>query len=263
MIRVRPENILPLELWDLRVNDGILWDHMSSPDFGRVLGGALMKVWSGTAVTRSDGPVADRVKHFTRLYLTGGGAANVMEELRRGPWRTVHPSVDNDFGGEAGGLAVLERRGVGGWVMDLGQSTLKLSAEGRRRAWPRDFIRLPIRGGSDDPPETAQRTELRKFLTEAVKECLAVIPGPPEAIVCALPSRLDEAGVPEGSSYIGMGGDVSLLPDVLADAGLEGTEILVLNDAELAAVSAQLDPRVKAGTLVLTIGFGVGAAFLL
>ena len=97
----------------------------------------------------------------------------------------------------------------------------------------------------------------------AVREIRGLGADPPEPLVVALPSRLDDAGVPEGSSYIGMAGDALLLPDVVAAAGLGDTGILVLNDAELAAHSARLTARVQAGTLVLTIGFGVGAALLL
>ncbi len=262
MIRVKPENILPLELWDLRVDDGILWDHMSSPEFGRVLRGALMKVWAGTAVTRSEGPVPEQAKQFGSLYLAGGGAAAVLEELKRGPWQAVYCSEENEFSGEAGGFHILQKHHRQGWVLDLGQSALKLSADGRRWTWPRDFGRLPVRSGNT-PPEAPQRIELRRFLTNAVREIRGLGADPPEALVVALPSRLDDAGVPEGSSYIGMSGDALLLPDAVAAAGLGDTGILVLNDAELAAQSARLTARVQAGTLVLTIGFGVGAALLL
>ncbi len=68
--------------------------------------------------------------------------------------------------------------------------------------------------------------------------------------------------MPEGSSYIGMKGDASLIPDSLDLAGLSPRIALLLNDAELAAVSAGVDPRVRGKVLVLTIGFGVGAALL-
>ena len=262
MIRVRPDRILPLELWDLRVDDGILWDHMSSPKFGRVLRGALTEVWEGLGTTRSEGPVPERAKQFNSLYLAGGGAMAVLEELKRGPWQAVYCSGENEFSGEAGGFHILQKHHWQGWVLDLGQSALKLSANGRRWKWPRDFGLLPIRSGTT-PPEALQRMELRRFLTNAMREIRGLMADPPDAIVVALPSRLDDAGVPEGSSYIGMAGDALLLPDVVAAAGLGDTGILVLNDAELAAISARLAAPVQAGTLVLTLGFGVGAALLL
>ena len=51
---------------------------------------------------------------------------------------------------------------------------------------------------------------------------------------------------------------------MLAAAGWQPARVLVLNDAELAAVAAGLDPRTHGKlTLVLTLGFGVGAALRL
>jgi hypothetical protein len=88
---------------------------------------------------------------------------------------------------------------------------------------------------------------------------------PVEGLVIALPSRLDDEGVPEGSSYQGMGGDATLVEDALEIAGLPHAMTWLLNDAELASLSARLHPRVDSGkrTLVLTLGFGLGAALLL
>lgn len=305
MKRICPEGILPLELWDLRVADGILWDHMRSADFGRVLREGLVRLRQGTAATRSEGLLP--ALRFDAVLLSGGGATAVVQELRKGPWSAVHVSGDPDFAGEAGGLALLKEHHLTGWVMDLGQSSLKIGAGGLRRIWQRDLSRLPIRGGTVDPVlETRQRSELRNFIAGALMDCrqyLTDFPdderdrfplanpfmgvhsppvrpdrpevdpcrregsGPPltdapAGIVCALPSRLDDLGNPEGSSYIGMKDDISLLPDGLALAGLHRTAILTLNDAELAAVSARLHPLVRPPTLVLTIGFGVGAALI-
>ena len=262
MKRLRPDGIFPLELWDLEVGDGILWDYMNSPRFGCILKSALIEVWNGTAKTRSEGVIPDIAKHFAGVYLSGGGSAATGDALLGGPWKTVQKGVDQNFAGEAGAMALLSEQGLRGWMLDLGQSTLKVSFNGQRRTWQRDLNRLPIRGGLDTPL-VEQRGELRRFLAEAIGECVALSGKLPAAILCGLPSRLDDAGVPEGSSYIGMKGDVTLLIDAFAAAGLHSTQILVLNDAELAAVSARLDPHVHPGTLVLTIGFGIGAALVL
>ena len=47
-------------------------------------------------------------------------------------------------------------------------------------------------------------------------------------------------------------------------AGLAGLSLFVLNDAELAALSARLDSRLAGfrKVLVLTLGFGIGAALI-
>lgn len=262
MIRVRPSGILPLELWDLRVGTGILWDHMSQANFGQVLKHSLMQVWEGQGVTRSEGLVPEYVRHFQGLYLAGGGSENVLANLQGGPWSKTHLCTAQHFAGEAGGNFLLGEYGLRGWILDLGQSALKISTVGHQQTWPRDLTRLPIRENGASSLESAQRAELRHFLAEALLTFRYTVDHLPEGLVCALPSRLDDAGVPEGSSYIGMGGDANLLPEALALAGLGQTQLLVLNDAELAATSAQLDPQVQGRTLVLTLGFGVGAALI-
>lgn len=260
MKRVCPPGIQPLELWDLCVGQGILWDHMQSKNLGALLNAGLIQLKHSSARTRSEGQILTPA--FNHLYLAGGGAQRVVDDLQAGPWLSVHLNPDCDFAGSAGGEFLLAQQGLTGWVLDLGQSTLKISSTDQRRTWTRDLTQLPIRQNQPGSPNE-QRVKLRYFLAAALQEFRSQTSTPPEGIVCALPSRLDDTGMPEGSSYIGMGGDVTLLPDALALAGLKRTQILALNDAELAAISAQLDPRVQATTLVLTLGFGVGAALII
>jgi len=54
------------------------------------------------------------------------------------------------------------------------------------------------------------------------------------------------------------------LPEAMELAGLAGVPLFVLNDAELAALSALTDPRLAGfrKVLVLTLGFGIGAALI-
>lgn len=262
MMRVRPSGILPLELWDLCVGTGILWDHMSQADFGHVLKHSLVQLWEGRGETRSEGLAPKELRSFQGLYLAGGGAHDVLAHLQDGPWSRTHLCTAQHFAGEAGGNFLLGQHDLTGWILDLGQSALKISAAGQQHTWPRDLTRLPIRGNGASASECGQRAELRHFLADALRACSQIVDHLPEGLVCALPSRLDDAGVPEGSSYIGMGSDATLLPEALALAGFGPTQILVLNDAELAATSAKLDPRVNGRTLVLTLGFGVGAALI-
>ena len=62
MIRLHPQGILPLELWDLLMPDGsILWHHMQSPRFGEMLHEVISQVWQGTAATHSEGQVSAAV----------------------------------------------------------------------------------------------------------------------------------------------------------------------------------------------------------
>jgi len=61
-----------------------------------------------------------------------------------------------------------------------------------------------------------------------------------------------------------MQADRTLLPDALELAGLPALPLLVLNDAELAALGARSDARLAGfrKVLVLTLGFGIGAALI-
>ena len=83
-------------------------------------------------------------------------------------------------------------------------------------------------------------------------------------MIFGLPARVADDATPSANSYAGMGGDRKLLPEALASAGMDRTRLLVLNDAELSAHSARSDPRLAAyrRVLVLTLGFGVGAALI-
>jgi hypothetical protein len=87
--------------------------------------------------------------------------------------------------------------------------------------------------------------------------------GEADAVVLALPAELDDAGCPEGSSYPGLQGDRDLVAAVLARAGIPEARAVLLNDGELAALSAKRVVPAAATALVLTIGFGIGGALLL
>ena len=259
--RIRPTGVTGLELWDLWVGDRILWDCMAGPGFGAVLRTAVEALQKGVGATRSEGEIPSWVAGFTTLYLTGGGAPPVAESLEQGPWKlsmgrhTEHPTGQ-------GGEALLKEHGLRGWVVDLGQSALKIAGEGKYQRWERDLEKLPLRSDAAGEDAQAQRTALREFMSRALIDFGKDLPELPTGVVVALPSRLDDAGLPEGSSYIGMSGDQGLIPDVLQPAGLSNAQALLLNDAELEAVSARTEGLTSGKTLVLTLGFGVGAAIL-
>ncbi len=263
MIRVRPHGILPLELWDLLTPDGgILWDHMRAPHFGEMLCDAVSKVWNGTAETRSEGCVSEEVCGFHTLHLAGGGAEAVLEAMRRGPWTWTTISSETTFAAEAGGRALLAERGLDGWVLDVGQSRFKLSGGSLRLQKARDWSRLPLRDDGLGIDIEKQRAELRLCLADFLKEMHKAVEQWPSGLVVALPSRLDDGGVPEGSSYTGMCGDADLVTDVMMMAGMPEVPAFVVNDAELAAASAHHEFDLVKPALVLTLGFGIGGAIV-
>jgi len=263
MIRLQPPGILPLELWDLLMPDGsILWHHMQSPRFGEVLREVISQVWHGTAATRSEGQVSADVSGFHTLHLTGGGAPAVLEVMRRGPWAETTISSETAFGAATGGQALLAAHDLDGWVLDVGQSGFKLCDGSVRLQRPRDWSRLPLQDDAVVIDLEDQRAEMRRCLAAFLVDMHQAAGGWPRGLVAGLPSRLDDRGVPEGSSYLGMTGDVHLIPDAMKLAGMPEASLFVLNDAELAAVSARHEFDLIKPALVLTIGFGVGGALI-
>jgi predicted NBD/HSP70 family sugar kinase len=112
-----------------------------------------------------------------------------------------------------------------------------------------------------DHARTATREWRRSFLASDLVTFLATLVAP-SAVVVALPCALDDRGVPGSSSYPTLEGDITLVPDALARAGLSQVPAMVLNDAELAALAVRVDHPDGEHTLVVTLGFGVGAAVL-
>jgi len=237
---------------------------MPDADFPELLLEALRTLHAGGAATRSDGPAPAEVRGFEALFIGGGGAesAALRDAVLKAPWPVVF-SEECRFVGEKGGFHLLAMHDRPGLVVDLGQTQLKVAAPGRRWTFQRDFTRLPMREDRASESVSEQRMELRRFIGESLRECAAgtSVGG----LVIALPSRLDDGGVPEGSSYVGMAGDAALVEDALEIAGLQHATTWLLNDAELASLSARLHPGVdpRKRTLVLTLGFGLGAALLL
>ncbi len=244
--RVATPGIEPLEVWDLEVGGQTLWESQESTAWPRALVAAVRALRAGAAVARGGRRL--RQLDVASLRLCGGGAGEAEADALRGLGLPVSRDPAGRFAGEAGGWAL-----GGGAVLDLGQTALKLSAGGRRWLLPRDRGKLPVRTGKETPAcRAAQRRALRGFLA-AARARLGETRG---RLVVALPCALDAAGVPGECSYIGL--DSRLLEDVF-----RGMDILLLNDAELAALSALVAGQDTAGgCLLLSIGFGVGAALL-
>ena len=262
-IRYRPPGVIPLELWDLVVNGRILWEIMPDAEFPGILSTTIKALRGGKGETRSEGPVPDVIAGFDSLYVAGGRSREprircALQALEL----PVRFSPTPDHPGRAQALRVLA--GLGhemGWVCDLGQVSFKISSGRDRRQFRRDFQRLPVRAGRPEKSVREQRRQLRTWLSQSLRD-FSTEAAAPDGIFFALPSRLDDAGLPEGSSYIGLAEDGALVGDVLEAAGLNPRRVLVVNDAELAALDGLAEPALQecAKTLVLTLGFGPGAA---
>jgi hypothetical protein len=266
--RVVLDDVVPLELWDLLVDGAVISERMGVPEFPRLLVEAIQTLLSGDARTRSP-PSTDllvcREASFT--FVGGGGALRPgLQEFLAGSGLRTYVTPEGSFAGEAGGWEILTPWRGQGIVVDLGQTSIKVSSPHARFRIPRDPALLPYAGGLRALLHRDQREQFVRFVGEAIHGALDRNSPAfhPRAIVVGLPCQIDEHGVPGPSSYEPLEGDETLVRDACRRAGLEDIPILVLNDAEMAAVSA----RVSAGipsletVLVLTLGSGLGGALL-
>ena len=263
--RYRPPGVTPLELWDLWVGKRILWETMREPDFPQLLCNVLNELHRGEGATRSEGRVPGMIAGFEAIFVAGGRSQELsIRSALPALGLSVCFSGTPQNPGRIGGLGLLAQRGsINPWICDLGQAGLKLCATKADRQFPRDLHRLPIRRDSPDEACEKQRQELRDWIAESLR-VFAKAAGTPDGMLFALPSRLDDDGVPEGSSYIGMAGDSSLVADAIAASGLKPQLVLTVNDSELAALDAVTEPQLEhiTKTLVITLGFSFGAALV-
>jgi hypothetical protein len=261
--RYRPSGVIPLELWDFSVNGRILWELMEHVKFPRILRMIIKMLRLGEGNTLSAGPVPQVIAGFDSLHVAGGRAgeskfSSALQALKLPV--TVSPSPD--YPGREQGLRLLASMGsTTGWVCDLGQTSFKIGANACQMRFQRNFEQLPGRRNALDDTRDKQRKMLRAWLSESICRFLAIA-RPPDGILFAMPSRLNDEGVPEASSYIGMEGDSALIADAISIAGVHPGCVLVVNDAELAAMEALAEEELQLcrKTLVVTLGFAMGAA---
>jgi hypothetical protein len=268
--RLRPAGVQHLPVWDLPLQRGLFWERVGAArvDEMRGFGASDDDIAGALADDLAEALGALRRRHpFDVAYLGGGllSLAGVRTALElRAPCPLAF-NLDGRFVGERGGKRLLAEIGrPHGIVVDVGQTAIKLSAGAVRAVVERDLEALPLRlidarGRSTGAPSAA----IAAFIASAV----ATI-GPADAcVVLAIPGPLGEGLVPGPCTY-GWEGDRALLP-MLADRlasllpGRAG-ELLLVNDAELAAVSARVDLALTGGmrAVALTLGFGPGAAHL-
>lgn len=261
--RVRWPGVLPVEVGDLLVDGMEFRERVLAWGLGATVRRAIELLHAGEGATRSNGPLSSSVANFDAVLLVGGRA----RETDLGPSLAgLKPAIcfgtEGIFAGESGGFRILDQRGLSGWVLDLGQSQLKLAMPGRRMVFPRDAARLRAVGEVSSQELPAQRRRLREFMALPLRRAAAETCSWPQALVVAIPARLADDGTPETGHYAGLRGYRELIPDMLGVAGFVDVPVFVLNDAELAAVSAGADARLAefSRILVLTLGFGIGAA---
>jgi hypothetical protein len=265
LARILDPEIVPFEVWDLMVDSSLWAERFYEPGFSLALRNGIETLREGRGMTRSNGPVPKCVTGFEAIFLSGGrsGEQRTCAELD-GIAATIAVAKEGVFGGVVGGVHWLRSRGLSGWVLDLGQSQLKLATPDRQWTFPRDSTRLRAAGEVSSFEIPVQRRRLREFVALKLQLALTESQRRPEALVFALPTRLAADGTPLGGNYAGLRGYREMIPETLELAGLSDVPSFVLNDAELAAFSARADPRLAQfrKILVLTLGFGIGAALV-
>lgn len=278
--RLRPKGVGPLEVWDLPAEGKELWEILGVPRLDAMRREGRGDDAIGPVMGASLASAIADLRHGYRfeILFVGGGLLELpgLEAAvrRAGLPVSVSFSSDRAFVAEAGGRALLrENGGPDGIVVDVGQTSIKLSACGVRRVRERDFETLPLRLiGTPRPRVTAAGTAVfAGFIADAIAELLAAASPRDPLLVLALPCPLGDDLAPGACTY-GWEGHDALLPEAfrILDERFRPwpnaprPEALVLNDAELAAVSARAVLAPAAGTrvLVLTLGFGPGGALL-
>ena len=169
-VRQRPPGVVPLELWDLELDAGILWDHVDGDALPGALVEAVARLRRGTARTRSRSPIPALAREIGAVWLAGGRAGSIDPEatstaLGLPVWVGDDPTA---FAGRGARVLVPEASALA--VIDLGQSRLKLYVGGRRFEHERPWDRLPLREGplaSEPVPARTARDASSSWATGA------------------------------------------------------------------------------------------------
>lgn len=239
---------LPIEIWDLPVAGRALqrWRHDAS---------FPSRVAEAVASLREHAPshfsadARTAAAAFHRVHVLGGAAEPAFVAVLQECGFAAQLDPDPLYSAARAGHALAPGVDL---CADVGQTSIKLCDGARAWRVDRDFTRAPFR---DDVP-LVDRERARASTLAFVSDTLRAA-GHAGRIVVGLPCELDVEGRPRGCSYCWPDPDPAWRADMERSTG---AAIQLFNDAELAALAAAR--AIEAPALVLTIGFGVGAAFL-
>lgn len=231
-----------LEVWQGIARHATLYQlrHNKSVYFA-ALDEFLAELHAGRAQTAAGDPLTSAAG-FKRLLLAGGDATEAATVLR---W-PHEVAAAGPFALRAGAEAIWREQG---WkepiAIDLGQTRLKILTPHSNHAVERDETHLPY--GRAALPEAVGRARLREWLR-------AQLPMAFDGVLLALPNAIGPDGAAESSTYPGLFGPVEpIFQSLFGDA-----PVIYGNDAILTARG--YPPPTCEKTLLLTLGFGVGAA---
>ena len=250
------EGIVPIDLWDVQVNDEALFSARDTPWFYALLAKAVLALRSGKAVRAGGARLPAAV--WDTVALVGGALdearARDAFDAARVPLDVL--AADPFFACSHAREALAEDgpRYTDAVVLDVGQSAIKGSGPAARILRPR-----AVDATVADPRDELV-ANVAGVLAEAsvgVKPAFVLL-----ALPCAVSTRNGEL-VLGASTYPTLGGGAALVRDILARAGCSSAEAAVVNDAVLAAWAlARRTPSQTQARLVLSLGLGVGAALV-
>lgn len=258
--RFRAPGITPAEVWDLPVNGRAFWLQVGSTRLAELREAGrsepAIAIEFVQAITQALPLIAARLGAFDRVVLAGG--LTMLEGLSA-QGTAVLPGGAFCAAGAADSGAEL--------VVDIGQTAHKLALGPQRVSIPRDLQRCPlvtVEHHADLSPQSI--AEIGTAACECAAQSIArgLQLGRAHTLWLALPVALDDELRPGDCTYPGWEGDAGLVRRMLARAcelaGRAPERVKVANDAELAALAARKAGLCAERTLVLTLGFGPGAA---
>ena len=229
--------ITALEVWHGVTPYGDL-DKLSGITLYQALLSFLADLLNGKAQTAlaADTQTLQLARGFEKIILKGGGAPEFYTFLQS---KQVPCPVE----------LIAEYRGLAGFdlTVDWGQTAIKVTSLSRHLQIKRDTEKFPLRLAND--VSTVEDIEKLNNQLNLILNDFSDL----KSLCLALPVKISESFSAEPSTYKGLEGD---LRQVFAASNLP-EHTVIMNDAVLAAASLDI-PTSK--TLVLTIGFGVGAA---
>ena len=248
--RVWPhEGIVPLEVWDVLVEGRSLFARRDVPTFYAALATAVLALRRGEA-ERAGGTVLPAVP-WESVVLLGGG---VDEACARAAFAAAGIST-TIAGAEPCAIATLARAALGeaagGWVVvDVGQTAIKIAGpEGATLHRPHG---APL----------ANHAALATAIAGALSASGAA--GRAGSLLVGLPCEVasEDGAIVLGDSTLPTAGDGNALGAALGARVRGARDVALVNDAVLAAWAIARQQPSREARLVLTLGFGVGAALI-
>lgn len=247
MVRARSGSgaieVCPLEVWDTCIEGRPLqgWRHHEA--FPQRLTQLVEKLRRGP-------------EPFDAVFVTGGGADDRIMDALRATGLQVERPEDPVFAAVRSGYEQAE--GAYERCADVGQTSIKIFDGSRGARVERDLAVAPLRETTTAEGFERARHRTLRFIAQSLS-----VGGPPSSLLLAVPSEVIDGTAPTSCTYCWHEPD-RLWHQELADAvGMPAAAIDLINDAVLAAGAARAWAlRLRAPVLVLTIGFGVGAAIV-